>query len=236
MVTMNSGDAGNTGDTEQGELYYTTDGSDPRLADTSEIAPIAQRYTTPLVLTTTTTVKARNRVVDAAGTTWSALQEMTFVRADQRADVRISEVMYHAQGGAEYEYLELTNLGDLPADLSRAYFTGIDFHFAVGATLAPGHYFTLIRDFRKFRERYPTAEFNAIYGGELSNYGETITLHASDGSAITSVTYNPANGWPVTAAGQGDALVLVDTAGDPNLGRSWRASINLYGSPGEDEP
>jgi hypothetical protein len=221
---------------DQGAIYYTLDGTDPRLAGSGALAPTAAPYRTPLLLTTTTTVKARSRRVAESGVTWSALAAQTFVRAGQRADVRISEIMYHAQGGAAYEYLELKNIGDLPADLSRAYFTGIKFHFPVGATLAPGQHFTLIRDFRPFRERYPEAEFNGIYEGELSNYGETVALHARDGHVITAVTYRPADGWPVTAAGQGDALVLVDATGDPNVGRSWRASRNLYGSPGEDEP
>jgi len=218
-----------------GAIYYTVDGTDPRVTGHGAVAPTAMRYRAPFTLTTSTVVKARLRIGGDEDASWSALAETSFFRATDRADVRISELMYHAQEGAGYEYLELQNMGTLPADLSRAYFDGITYRFEEGATLAPGEYFVLIRDFRDFRERYPTAEFNGIYSGELSNYGETITLHHSDGSVITAVTYSPANGWPVTAAGLGDSATLVHAAGDPNVGSNWRASSNLYGSPGQDD-
>lgn len=218
-----------------GEIYYTLDGSDPRLSVSGEPAPTAQRYTTPLALTASTTINARLRLVNEEGMMWSALATQAFVRAGDQADVRIVEIMYHAADGADYEYLELQNVGTLAADLARAYFDGITYRFPVNATLAPGARFVLIRDFRKFRERYPEAEFNAIYSGELSNYGETITLYHADGTPITAVTYSPADGWPVTAAGQGDSATLVNFDGDPNLGSSWRASSALYGSPGQSD-
>lgn len=231
VVTLN----GHQSEGEAGAIYYTIDGTDPRQAISGDIAASAQQYGEPIVLAASTTVNARVRVMDDSTVTWSALATRSFVREGDRTDVRITEIMYHAQDGPEYEYLELKNIGALPADLSRAYFDGITYRFAVGATMAPGAHFVLIRDFRKFRERYPEAEFNAIYSGELSNYGETITLYDANGAPITAVTYRPADGWPVTAAGEGDSVTLVNLDGDPNLGSSWRASTDLYGSPGRDE-
>jgi len=59
---------------EEGTIYYTTDGSDPRQPVTGAAAPTAMEYNTPLNLTATTQIKAR--ILD--GTTWSALQEATF--------------------------------------------------------------------------------------------------------------------------------------------------------------
>ncbi|MCB0189031.1 MAG: hypothetical protein KDE31_32400, partial [Caldilineaceae bacterium] len=56
-----------------------------------------------------------------------------------------------------------------------------------------------------------------------------------DGTALTAVTYRPADGWPVSAAGLGDSATLFNFDGDPNLGSSWRASSELYGSPGRDD-
>jgi len=223
--------------TATGTIYFTTDGSDPRQAGSGTPAPTAQPYQSALTLTAATVVNARVYTVDATGTPlWSALQTRHYQRTGQKADVRITELMYHAVGGADYEYVELKNVGELPADLDRAYFEGIDYRFASGAQLAPGAYWLLVRDFRKFRERYATAEINGIYTGELSNYGETLTLYDRDGQIMTQVNYRPDSGWPVTAAGQGDAAVLIDLAADPNLGSSWRASSALYGSPGTDEP
>jgi hypothetical protein len=57
-----------------GAIYYTTDGSDPRLPGDGAIAPGATIYRSPLVLTSTTHLKAR--VLD--GDVWSALHEATF--------------------------------------------------------------------------------------------------------------------------------------------------------------
>jgi hypothetical protein len=52
---------------------------------------------------------------------------------------------------------------------------------------------------------------------------------------IAEVEYNDENGWPVSADGRGDSVVLFDPTGDPNDPGNWRASSNLDGSPGADE-
>ncbi|HEX9925235.1 MAG TPA: chitobiase/beta-hexosaminidase C-terminal domain-containing protein [Anaerolineae bacterium] len=59
---------------DRGIVYYTTDGADPRLAETGTVAPNAQVYTAPLILTKPIDLKAR--VFNA--NTWSALQEAVF--------------------------------------------------------------------------------------------------------------------------------------------------------------
>ncbi len=217
----------------QGEIYYTLDGSDPRQPGSGQVAPGARRYLgDPLLLTTATTVKARVKV----GETWSALQEATFRREGQRSDVRITEIMYDPVGGNDYEFIELKNLGSVTAHLGGAYFEGIDFVFPRYTRLAPGAFLVLVRDFKDFRRRYPQAEIGGIYQGRLANEGETIALYSATGQPITSVTYSSDDGWPQSAAGAGDSLVLVDPQGDPNLPESWRASAELYGSPGRDDP
>ena len=100
---------------------------------------------------------------------------------------------------------------------------------------APGAYLVLIRDFHAYREMHPTAPFHGFYEGKLSNRGETVRLLDAEGKVITAVTYDTANGWPLSADGKGDSLVLIDLNGDPNDPASWRASSTLYGSPGSDE-
>lgn len=68
---------------QEGTIYYTTDGSDPRQAGTGAISPTARRYDGPLVLSSTTQVKARVFGNAAsclpAERAWSALNEATFV-------------------------------------------------------------------------------------------------------------------------------------------------------------
>ena len=187
--------------------------------------------TEPLVLTTTTTVKAR--VLE--GDTWSALQEAQFRRAGQQSDLRITEVMYNPSGDEEMEFLELKNLGGLAVDLSGAYFEGITFRFVDDTVLGPGQFAVLIRDLKKFRRRYPEVEIAGIYEGKLSDRGETVVLRAADGTVLASVTYDDENGWPLSADGTGDSLVLAQYDGSANDPQNWRASVDLYGSPGQDE-
>jgi hypothetical protein len=72
-----------------GNLYYTLDGSDPRLPG-GAIRPGAVRYAgAPVPLNQTTVVKAR--AFD--GATWSALNQATFTY--DMAALRVTEVMYH---------------------------------------------------------------------------------------------------------------------------------------------
>lgn len=57
-----------------GDIYYTTDKTDPRESGTSEVASGAIRYTTPLHITGKGSIRARAK----SGSTWSALSEVTF--------------------------------------------------------------------------------------------------------------------------------------------------------------
>ncbi len=211
-----------------GEIYYTTDGTDPRLSGSGDISPFAVRYVEPLVLTDATHVKAR--AYD--GSAWSPLRERQFRRADQAANVRITELMYNPVGDEGYEYVELTNLGEIAADLSGAYFEGIDFRFPRYTRLAPGEVTVLVADFKRFRERYPEPEIGGIFEGKLSDRGETITLFDVKGNVLDSVTYSDEDGWPLSADGTGDSLELVDADGDPGQPFRWRASEAENGSPG----
>jgi hypothetical protein len=217
-----------------GDIYLTTDGSDPRLAVTGEIAPTAQLYTGPLHFTTTTTVKARV----LAGSVWSALAETTFQRSGQRARLEFSEIMYHPYVDEEMEFLELKNLGDLDLDLAGAYFEGIDFRFPDGTRVRPGAHLVLVRDLKKFRQRYgDEVEVHGIYGGKLSDEGETLVLRAAGGTVLAQVTYDDDRGWPLSADGAGDSLVRRASVYDGDAVRGdWRASATLYGAPGMDEP
>jgi len=43
----------------------------------------------------------------------------------------------------------------------------------------------------------------------------------------TLVTYDDANGWPVSADGRGGSLILVQPDGDPNNPQNWRASTHM---------
>jgi hypothetical protein len=59
---------------KRGNIYYTLDGSDPRLGNDNGISPTAHEYIDPMTLTQNVTVKARA----LSGNAWSALNKATY--------------------------------------------------------------------------------------------------------------------------------------------------------------
>jgi len=185
------------------------------------------------VLTTTTHVKARV----LAGDVWSALHEATFsIREPHDSRLRITEIMYNPAGGDDYEFIELKNFGATEIDLSNMAFEGITFSFPSGTILPAGEFSVLVRDPTAFAERYPDVPISGTYQAQLSNKGETIALRDRQGDVLISVSYDDENGWPVSSDGRGDSLVLINLDGDPHSPENWRASAQLHGSPGIDDP
>jgi len=217
----------------EGTIYYTTDGSDPRVPVTGIVASTASIYQSTVVLTTTTHVKARV----LAGDVWSALHEATFsIREPHDSRLRITEIMYNPAGGDDYEFIELKNFGATEIDLSNMAFEGITFSFPSGTILPAGEFSVLVRDPTAFAERYPDVPISGTYQAQLSNKGETIALRDRQGDVLISVSYDDENGWPVSSDGRGDSLVLINLDGDPHSPENWRASAQLHGSPGIDDP
>jgi hypothetical protein len=215
------------------EIYYTTDGSDPRLEVTGQVAPSAIAYHTPIVLTATTHIKARA----LKGDTWSALNEATFTTTEELGRLHLTEIMYNPPDGSDYEYIELKNVGLTPVQVAGATFEGIDYTFPIATPpLGPGEFVVLASNPAAFAERYPDVNLNGTFQAQLSNGGEEIILRDMQAKVIISVKYDDEFGWPISPDGRGDSLVLVNPEGDPNDPKNWRASTNLYGSPGRDEP
>ena len=81
-----------------------------------------------------------------------------------QATVVISEIMYNPVGtgggldGDEFEFLELTNVGPDPVDLSGAAFTdGITYTFDEGVSLSAGDRLVVVPNRAAFAARYPGA-------------------------------------------------------------------------------
>ena len=99
-----------------GTIYFTTNGSDPRLPD-GAVAPEALTYATALILTDRTTLRARGFLTNA----WSALVEAEYIPADE-AELRIQRITRLANGdvkldctatpGINYSLKTSTNLLD----------------------------------------------------------------------------------------------------------------------------
>jgi hypothetical protein len=221
-----------------GAVYYTLDGTDPR-APGGAVSASAQVYTVPVVIDKTTHVIARA----FNGTVWSPLPATaTFNIARYANALRITELMYHpatqATAGDEdnYEFVELKNTGGTPLNLSGFHFEGLTYVFPPGTILGPNSFYVLARSRVAFSNRYPGITVDGIYSGKLDDSGEKIRLRNSDGNTIISVEYEDDPPWPLAPDGLGYSLVLAEPFGTPDAPETWRASSQVHGSPGADDP
>jgi Chitobiase/beta-hexosaminidase C-terminal domain/CotH kinase protein/Lamin Tail Domain/NedA-like, galactose-binding domain/Immunoglobulin domain/Bacterial TSP3 repeat/Immunoglobulin I-set domain len=222
-----------------GTIYYTTDGTDPRLVGGS-LSGSASVYAAPVALEGNSHVRARVRV----GNDWSALVEATFTTARYFQDRALTEIMYNPPGtptvdGAEFEFVELKNTGSQTLNLSGLSFSsGISFTFTNGTRLGPGAFFVLARNQAEFESRYPGVPVNGLFGGKLDNAGETLRLTHVIGGQVLAVTYGDDIPWPLAADGHGFSIVPVSLTENLNSdeGLDWRASAAAGGSPGADDP
>jgi hypothetical protein len=221
-------------------IYYTTNGSDPRLPITGEVHPVATAYSNSVVLTGSIQLKARvfSNAPEDTAQPWSALHEVSFNVVEQDNKLRITEVMYNPLGGDDYEFVELKNTGNSDVELANISIDeGIRFTFPPNTLpLSPGEFMVLVSNPVSFAEQYPDVTIGGAYEGHLSNKGEKIVLRDAQGQTLLEFEYNDEYGWPVSPDGRGDSLILVNQSGDPNNPNNWRASHNLNGSPGADEP
>jgi hypothetical protein len=234
-----------------GTMYYTNNGNDPR-SSTGAVAGTA--YSSPLVLNSSATIKARY----LRSGQWSPLTSASFVvnaAPASAANLVISEICYRpappAPGtpeftagytaGNNFEYIELLNVSGGNVDLTNCQFTaGVTFSFAGAVparlTLAPGARVLVVENEAAFALRYGSGLSTSVLGaytGNLSNGGETLTLLAASGGVIASVAYGTAEPWPVAAQDADYSLVLSNPA--PNAtyaAENFRASAQPGGTPG----
>lgn len=159
--------------------------------------------------------------------------------------ISITELMYNpldgdGVSGTELEFIEIKNVSDDPIDLSLAAFTdGVEFTFGPNSILAAGEYWVLVSDITEFPSRYPGIAVKGEYAGQLSNGGETVELRDRNELLLEAVEYDDGSPWPVEADGEGKSLVKRDEAiipESPTDASVWRASFDIHGSPGREDP
>lgn len=244
----------------QGQVYYTTDGTDPRLPG-GAVAPSAILYDGPVAIEGDTQI--RMRALD--GTTWSAIDEARFLNDAVPASVAnlaITEIHFNPQApqpgepdidSDEFEFIEVTNISETPINLDGVRFVetdvagdtqGIRFTFDQ-QSLAPGASLVVVENLDAFHARYGTEipiaagrdqplDPSGQYGGKLSNAGETITLQTAAGEEIRRVAYD--DDFQIEADGTGPSLEVTDpTVTDAELlgtAALWRLSDVNGGTPG----
>ncbi len=235
-----------------GTIYYTLDGTDPRLAG-GGISPSALVWLVGAV-TITNELTITARVYN--GSQWSALAQPRFVPVTRRPpssrDLLITEINYNPDGSDEFEFVELHNVSGVPLDLSGVALTNAArFLFPVGFTLQPGTFVVVVENTNQFAARYQTPGSTAYWAGlrvagewsgALNNAGDTVSLLASNGTVLATVSFKTGGEWPSRANGGGSSLELRTlpsiTASDADVrafvadGGNWKPSSLHDGSPG----
>ena len=175
---------------------------------------------------------------------WSALNQLAVTRPSLR-QIIFSEIMYNPPmmgivDGDAFEFVELKNVGTAPVNLRGMTFTrGLTFTFNSDLILAPGAFAVLVADAAQFATKYPGVPISGTYAGsQLANDGETLELRDVAGVIVALANYTDKSPWPELADNGGYSLVPISTAAafdgsDPTL---WRASRNVGGSPGTEDP
>ncbi len=229
-----------------GVLVYTLNGTDPRELGGAQSAG-ARPYTAPVALANATQVRARMRRTDGVTNEWSALTEAVFHVAQDFSGLQLSEVHYHPLAPAapatlskdEFEFIELKNAGNTVLDLSGVRIEGgIQYTFPLGTRLEAGRFLLLVENPVAFTSRYPQRIPDGVYTGQLSNSGERIAVVNPAGETVVEVNYGTEVPWPTTPDGVGFSLVPRDPVRNPAplAAASWRASTQIGGSPGTDDP
>jgi hypothetical protein len=153
--------------------------------------------------------------------------------------LRITELMYAPAAGG-VEYVELKNVGSQILDLKNVRFMdGITYEFG-NRSLNPGQFVVVTADVAAFQALYGTGiPVVGPYVGALKDRGEALVLALPDPyiAAILRFTYQ--GDWYPLASGGGHSLVIVNDqlpAEAWDHAESWRASTQVGGSPGADDP
>ena len=235
-------------------IYYTLDGTDPRLPGGAvSPAALSRLNTATLTLTNNARIFARNWNAAHRNLTgpnnpplsspWSGPTVGTFIVATP--PLAVTEIMYDparpdagTNDNDQFEFIELKNVGSHPLPLAGIRFTnGVEFTFTSTnaiTNLGPGQYLVLVANRQAFLSRYPeVTNIAGEYLGHLSNAGDRLCLEGALQEPILDFRYET-NWYPVTQ-GRGFSLVIRDenapflTWTNP---ASWRASAAVGGSPG----
>ena len=217
-----------------GLMYYTLDGSDPRVTWESNTGGIPQ---TPGAVShsaiqyagetfnfdQTTQVRARVLNFTQPNGPWSGLTEAFFTSGPISANLRLTEFMYHPADADEslgelpvdadnYEYIEFQNVGNTVLDLSgTSVINGVSFAFKAGDVqrVGPGDSVLIVRDQLAFESRYGLHLSHLIageYDGKLSNSGEMLRVIDQTEGTVVEFLYSDA--WYPDTDGQGASLTL----------------------------
>ena len=229
-----------TNSNASGDIYYTRDGSDPRLVG-GAISNKASKYeaNTNINISSTSIITVRTKI----GADWSPLKKTWFLLENEDySKLKVTELAYHPKDiitgadtidGKDLEFIEFKNTGLVNLDLSGLKLdTAVHFTFPENTILEPQRFFVVASKpniFYNLYGVYPSGNFT----GNLSNGGEYVLLTDRNGKEIFSFTYSDDSPWPKAADGSGYTLNSTqdDPTSNPNDYQYWIGSQKINGTP-----
>ena len=149
--------------------------------------------------------------------------------------LRVTEIMYHAPAGSQYDYIELQNVGGDTIHIGGVRFVeGIVFEFPALA-LEPGDYVVVAANVVAFTAMYGAVDNVAgPYTGGLSNSGEELVLLLAWPLDAAVMRFGYADTWYPSTDGDGRSLTIVNPAAHPSTWSDptrWRAALPSPGRP-----
>jgi hypothetical protein len=170
------------------------------------------------------------------GVVTTATDDLSYADALALLDgLRITELMYHASSGNNYDYIELHNISDTTLNLTGVHLSdGIDFTFDQ-MLLDPGQYIVIVRNLTAFRSAYGTnVNVAGGYSGNLSNGGENIVLSLPLPLDLAILRFEYSDTWYPETDGDGSSLAISDPTNPRAIlseSESWRPATPSPGGP-----
>jgi hypothetical protein len=228
----------------KGNVYYTLDGTDPRLVG-GNVSTAAKNLGTTGNLTISGSTNINARILD--GTTWGPVSQVTLLNQNENySNLKLTEIHYHPQEiingtdtitDKDQEFIEFKNIGTSAINLTGLVVdSAVHYQFPDNAILNAGQFYVIASKPNKFytvQGVIPSGNFS----GNLSNSGEEIIVFDASGNKVISCLYSDNNPWPLNPDGYGYTLSAVWGAptGDPNDYTYWKSSTRINGSPFADD-
>jgi hypothetical protein len=228
-----------------GNVYYTTDGSDPREVG-GAVSSSAVRCDGDYSLDINFPVVFKARVFN--GTTWSALRRINFFTTlNELTNLKVTEIHYHPEDvingtdtvpGKYYEFIEFKNTGESAINLSGLVLdSAVYYEFPGRYLLPPGNFFVIATKPGYFYEKYgrlPSGNCRDYF----DNAGEWVLLKGILDAKVLLFYYDDEVPFPLSADGEGYTLTASER--NPVLSLDdyhyWMASSVIDGSPFADDP
>jgi hypothetical protein len=228
-----------------GNVYYTTDGSDPRKVGGS-VSPTAFRCEGDITLEISSPVVFNARVFN--GSTWSAHRQINFFTSrNELTNLKVTEINYHPRdvmkgtdtiSGKNYEFIEFKNTGITSINLSGLVLdSAVYYEFPGWYLLPPGKFYVIATKPDYFYEKYGLVA-SGNCKGNFDNGGEYVLLKGLLNAKVMLFYYDDEVPFPLSADGEGYTLTASER--NPVLSLDdyhyWMASSVIDGSPFADDP